>query len=137
MTPPMVPEPLFEKVAPLSSSMRPVTYSLPVRDNLLLGPIQTFPKIPPAGPVIDTLCPPPSCSTVQSPACLRAGFTQLLLVPVLVPQSNGMLPQRKMFVEVPAANENGPGRVQRDARMGSVMTIFVKSALPVLVTTTL
>src|SRR5439155_1248396 len=45
-TPPTVPEPLFEKVAPEARRTLPVTNSLPVMERCPLGPMQMSPTMP-------------------------------------------------------------------------------------------
>src|SRR5258706_9882926 len=67
---PTVPEPLFWNFAPGLRSTFPVTNSDPVIARLPPGPMQTSPRMPPAGPVIETL-PRPSSSTVQPATASR------------------------------------------------------------------
>src|SRR2546425_7550602 len=76
-TPPTVPEPLLENVAPEDSRTLPVTNSLPVIESFPLGPMQMSPMIPPGGPVMSTF-DPSSSSTVQSLAAPTIGLAQLL-----------------------------------------------------------
>src|SRR2546427_2331879 len=76
-TPPTVPEPLLEKVAPEARRTLPVTNSLPVIESFPLGPMQMSPTMPPGGPVIET-DEPSSSRTVQSPAAPTTGLAQVL-----------------------------------------------------------
>src|SRR5207249_5238405 len=77
-TPPTVPEPLFEKVAPEARRTLPVTNSLPVMERCPLGPMQMSPTMPPGGPVMSTF-EPSSSRTVQSVAAPTIGLAQLLV----------------------------------------------------------
>src|SRR5262249_37137418 len=115
---------------------RPVINCEPDMDSFPLGPIQTSPCTLPGGPVISTF-PPPSCSTVQPVADPRIGLAQLLLVLSPVPHWKGTLPHKGIIRAVWAGKANGSGKSQTAARAGSVMTMFVRSASPLLVTNTL
>jgi hypothetical protein len=81
--------------------------------------------------------PPPNCNTVQPAAAPSNGFAQVLLLPPPEPQSKSKAPHNGMFVKPPAGSANGPGNTQKVDSAGSVMTMLVKSAWPVLVSRTL
>ena len=133
-TPPTVPAPLFEKVAPGANRTLPVMNSSPDIESLPLGPMQMSPKMPPGGPVMSTLAPP-SWSTVHPVAEPKSGLAQSFGVPP-GPQSQLRL-HRGRLVAVCAASENGPGSVHNGANVGSEMVTFSRSASPVFVTMTL
>src|SRR5205823_5902095 len=77
-TPPTVPGPLLERVAPEARRTLPVTNSPPVIERCPLGPMQMSPTMPPGGPVMSTF-EPSSSRTVQSVAAPTIGLAQLLV----------------------------------------------------------